>query len=191
MTDEDEIHINKRTKLEDPSDQEILFDIKKQPKFQNVDGLLIWETKSLVNTSGRITGPQETIQSKGKTLKKQEAVLTDNTGSICLVLWEGDRKKIISGCSYNLRNVAVKTYPDVKYATLNAKSSVEIADAIIDREDEIAVEFNLHSVFCPADEVKSINKYLSCYKYPAIIVHIPGKKLIKCSECGPGQLRSK
>ena len=44
MTDEDEIHINKRTKLEDPSDQEILFDIKKQPKFQNVDGLLIWET---------------------------------------------------------------------------------------------------------------------------------------------------
>lgn len=44
MTDEDEIHINKRTKLEDPADQEILFDIKKQPKFQNVDGLLIWET---------------------------------------------------------------------------------------------------------------------------------------------------
>jgi predicted polyphosphate/ATP-dependent NAD kinase len=101
------------------------------------------------------------------------------------------RSSVAAPITCEMLQSRLKTYQDVKYATLNAKSSVEIADAIIDREDEIAVEFNLHSVFCPADGVKSVNEYLSCYKYPAIIVHIPGKKLIKCSECGLGQLRSK
>ena len=68
ITDEDEVHMNKRTKLEDPKDNEVSFDIKSLPKVEkdetvhDVEGLLIWQTNSLVNTRGRITftAPQET-----------------------------------------------------------------------------------------------------------------------------------
>ena len=154
ITDEDELHMNKRTKLEDPKDNEVSFDVKSLPKVEkdetvyDVEGLLIWQTNSLVNTRGRITftGPQETIQAKGKTLKKQEAVLTNNTASICLVLWEGDIQKISSGCTYELSNVAIKTYQDVKYATLNAKWTTKIAHAVVNRDDDITVDPILHNV---------------------------------------------
>ena len=199
ITDEDEVHMNKRTKLEDPKDNEVSFDIKSLPKVKkdetvhDVEGLFIWQTNSLVNTKGRITftAPQETIHAKKKTLKKREAVLTDNTASIRLVLWEGDIQKITSGCTYELSNVAIKTYQDVKYATLNAKSTTKIAHAVVNRDDDITVDIILHNVLCPADGVKSINRQLSCFKCHTKVVPILGKKIIKCSECGVGQLKEK
>ena len=43
---------------------------------------------TLINIMGRLTfsGSKETLQVKGKTLTKQEAIFTDNTGSIRVVL---------------------------------------------------------------------------------------------------------
>ena len=65
-----------------------------------------------VNVSGRITfkGTEETITSKGKTLRKQEALFTDNTATARLVLWENDIDKIATGNSYNLSNVVIRQY---------------------------------------------------------------------------------
>ena len=116
MTQEDEIHMNKRTKSEDPDEEEVDFDIKQEeiPVLEetpySIDELLQWRTNTLVITSGRITftGQEETIQTKGKTLRKREVALTDNTGTIRLVLWEGDITKVTNGCSYVLSKVAVK-----------------------------------------------------------------------------------
>ena len=61
---------------------------------------------------GRITfkGTEETITSKGKTLRKQEALFTDNTATARLVLWENDIDKIATGNSYNLSNVVIRQY---------------------------------------------------------------------------------
>ena len=174
--------------MKTPKTNEVSFDIKSLPKVKKDEtvydvGLLIWQTNSLVNTRGRITftAPQETIHAKGKTPKKQETVLTDNTASIRLVLLEGDLQKITSGCTYELSNVAVKTYQDVKYATLNAKSTTKIAHAVVNRDDDIAVDPILHNVLCPADGVKSINRHLSCFKCHTV-VPIPGKKILNCSK---------
>lgn len=88
-TGEEELIWNKRTKIEEPQ-----------------------ESETVVNIAGRITlnGPTETVKVKGKTLKKQEALFTDNTGSVRLVLWEQDTTKMQSGQCYSMTNVAVKDY---------------------------------------------------------------------------------
>ena len=99
------MHINKRTRLSDPLHSEIDFNIA---DLQNVEDLttktkvneiVAHKWKSHVNVAVCVTfqGSPETIQSNGKTLNKQEAVLTDETASIRLVLWESDNSKVKRG----------------------------------------------------------------------------------------------
>jgi hypothetical protein len=127
---EDEIFINKRLKLEDPSDPEIDFDFKVTtkatesqiaPGITDVVSLSDGSSTSMVNVSGKISfhGFEETIQKNGNTLRKQEAVLTDNTESIRMVLWESDIAKVTSGSHYTLSRGVVREYDGDKYVTLN------------------------------------------------------------------------
>ena len=53
------------------------------------------DNNTLVNIAGRISfnGTSETVNVCGKTLTTQEALFTDNSGSLRLVLWEPDTKK--------------------------------------------------------------------------------------------------
>ena len=76
---------------------------------------------------GRLTfnGSKETLQVKGKTLTKQEAIFTDNTGSIRVVLWEKDIQRVTTGTCYNIRNIAVKEYGVTKYLTLARHSTID------------------------------------------------------------------
>ena len=69
-----------------------------------------------VNISGRVTfkGSEETITSKGKMLRKQEAIFTDNMATARLELWENDIDKIATGNSYNLSNVVIRQYNEEK-----------------------------------------------------------------------------
>ena len=62
--------------------------------------------------SGRITftGTQQTLNSKGRKLIKQECILTDESGSIRLVLWENDITNIISGETYSIHYAVVKSF---------------------------------------------------------------------------------
>jgi hypothetical protein len=62
-----------------------------------------------VNVNGRIfQGTIETILTKGKLLQKQDALFTDNTGTVRLVLWEKDIVRVTSDSSYKLSNVMVR-----------------------------------------------------------------------------------
>ena len=105
-TDQDEVHINKRTKLSDPNKSEITFteitaeeqeDIESTDSIQEI--IANENAKSKVNITGRVTVIElpTTITSNGKTLTKQECTLTDETGSMRLVLREEDIKRIQSG----------------------------------------------------------------------------------------------
>ena len=67
---------------------------------------------------------------KGKTLKKQEALFTDNTGSVRLVLWEQDTTKMQSGQCYSMTNVAVKDYNGTNYLTLTKHTKVRPSDRV-------------------------------------------------------------
>ena len=171
---EDEIFINKRSRLEDPSDPEIDFNFKVTtkatesqiaPGITDIVSLSDGSSTSLVNLSGRISfhGFEETIQKNGNTLQKQEAVFTNNTVSIRMVPWESDIAKVTSGSHYTLSRAVVREYDGDKYVTLNRRSIIiKEAAATVDREDQVNLQRNLKSVECPAEGVDAIKRFLLC-----------------------------
>ena len=75
-THQDEVHINKRTKMEDPLDSKVSFDIKKiesevkcKPGTTTVSEVFEGNTNAVVNVCGRIAfrDGEETVLFKGKT----------------------------------------------------------------------------------------------------------------------------
>lgn len=71
------------------------------------------KNNDLVNIAGSVlfNGTAEIVDVRGKTLTTQEALCTDNTGSLRLVLWEQDTRKM------KLANVTI-------YQMLPSKNSV-------------------------------------------------------------------
>ena len=114
-TNDFEIHINKRTKLDEPTASKVNFDFKPAPQPQLtpvkeiIDILQSNQAQCQVSVVGKIkfNGPIETIMTKGKYLKKQEASVTDNSQSIRLVLWEDDISKVHDDFSYKSQKVMV------------------------------------------------------------------------------------
>ena len=78
-TGEEELIWNKRTKIEEPQESEMEFDLQPikaetvEAKDSSAEEILREQIKTLVNIAGRVTlnGPTETVKVKGKTLKKQ------------------------------------------------------------------------------------------------------------------------
>ena len=66
--------------------------------YSSAKEILHGDVNIMVNIAGRITfdGAAETLNVKGKTLNKQEAIFTDNTSSVRVVLWENDMKRVES-----------------------------------------------------------------------------------------------
>ena len=100
-TEKEEIILNKRTKIEDPHENEMDFDLQQVEEEtlgaidSSIQEIEQRDNNTLVNIAGRISfsGTSETVNVRGKTLTKQEALFTDNSGSLRLVLWEQDTKK--------------------------------------------------------------------------------------------------
>ena len=185
--------MSKRTKLSDPLEKESNFDVKplnalfSDKSFSTVENVTTAKVQQQVNLKGRITfqGNNETLIAKEKTLKKQEAYLTDYTASIRLVLWEDDIKKVTSGQSYQLMKVRVRLYNDAPYVTLNKQSTINPAQLKVTGSDdqEAKSEHELKTVLLPADGVQSITRYLSCNSCKTRIEE-KDKKVLKCAQCG-------
>ena len=130
-------------------------DIK--PGLTNVISVVAGETNTQVNVNGRIfQGTIETILTKGKLLQKQDALFTDNTGTVRLVLWEKDIVRVTSDSSYKLSNVMVREYDQSKYLSLSKKSIIEKVTDTVEREDDINVDNTLTEVYCPFEAVQSL-----------------------------------
>lgn len=187
--------------MDDPLDSEVTFDIKNveveekcKPDITAVSDVLQGDTNAVINVCGRITlhGAKEIVLSKGKTLKKQEAIFTGNSGTIRLVLWESDITRVMSKSVYNIANIVVQEFDSAKYLTLNKQSTITPADTFIDRVDSEADGVpQSQKVHCPAERVLSVQRFLSCKKCQTKLVPDPTKNLIKCTECGMAQLKSK
>ena len=196
---EDEIHINKRSKVDDPSDNETDFDIAQVQDKEDatalsvVTDILSDNTTSKVNVSGRITlnGEPESVHTKGKTLTKQEATLTDETASIRIVLWESDIDTFQSRATYRLNKVMVRSFNGQKYLTINKQTEVTKSDKTIDRDDEKLLDSHINKVLCPAEGVESIQKFLSCSKCQASVPPSSENKFVQCSTCNLAQLKTK
>jgi len=95
---ENDLILNKRMTIEDLDDSETDVDYVpvKTGIMQAIDAtneeIHHRDKNTLINLMDYLTfnGSKETLQVKGKTLAKQEAIFTDNTRSICIVLWEKD-----------------------------------------------------------------------------------------------------
>ncbi|CAB4031967.1 Hypothetical predicted protein, partial [Paramuricea clavata] len=149
---------------------------------------------AVINVCGRITlhVAEETILSKGKTLRKQEAIFTDNSGTMRLVLWESDITQVISKSVYNISKIVVREFDNAKYLTLNKQSIIKPADTSIDSVDTEADGLpHSQKVDCPAEGILSVQRFLSCKKCQTKLVLDPTKNLTKCTECGMAQLKSK
>lgn len=198
-TDEDEVHINKRTKISDPAASELDFDIKalKPDKdlstLTTVNDIIEHNTKSEVNITGRVSfqGNAETVQANVKTLKELETVLTEETESIRLVLWETDIDQVQNGLTYNLTKALVKNFQNNKYITLNRQSTITQTQMKVQRSDERLIDNQLNTVCCPADGVEKVTTYLSCKKCNAAFPLNADKKVPQCANCGCAQLKHK
>ena len=118
-----------------------------------VNDIIEHNTKSSkVNVSGRVSfdASPETIQANGKTLQKLETVLTDETGSIRLVLWEKDIDCVQNGLTYKITQALVKkNFNSNKNITLNRQSLIAEAQITMQPSDEQLLDNQLNTVSCP------------------------------------------
>ncbi len=191
-----ELQINKRTKISEPSPDEVTFNVIEVKKEKSVEAtvadILSNAPSSKFNVSGRVTfqGPQETVNSNGKVLVKQDAIFTDETDSVRMVLWQSDIKKIESSKTYNVTNMVKSTYKDVPYIVLTRESVVTTCQVVVEKEDKKLLQHLAKKVSCPANCIEKISTFLSCKKCSGTIANLGGGKILHCSSCGGSQLKS-
>ena len=114
----EEILTNQRSKISDLDDKEVDFDLDPnitssyQPVQVSIKEISDLKPGTLLDVSGRITfhGQLDWVNIQGKEVKMQEAVITDNSGTMILVLWEKDISKIQSHHMYHLKRAIIKIF---------------------------------------------------------------------------------
>lgn len=171
--DRKELILNKRTKLEDPSESEMDFDLQKideetvEAIDSSVEELQENQNNTLVNIGGHVlfNYTADTVDVLGKPLTKQESLFTDSSGFLRLVLWEQDTRKMKSSQSYNVSNVAIKEFNGANYLTLTKYGMVIEANKLkITRQNDVPDNIQQLKVQFPPDGVNYFQYYLSCNK---------------------------
>ena len=151
-------------------------------------------TGKQVSVAGRVTFQKspDSVTVKGKEISKQEAILTDETASVRMVLWETDISKIISGQTYSLKKAIIRSNKDDNYITINKDTEIEQTNELIHRADEPIQNNNAIYTLCtPATGVQLIRRLIRCSKcFISIVNTNTNNKVIKCSECGMHQLKA-
>ena len=131
-----------------------------------------------MNISGRVTlsGTMETLNIRGKSLRNQEGVFTDKTGSIRIVFWEDDIQKVKSKLCYYIKNIAVRKYGDKNYLTLNRQTTIEEIAMTVDRFDDESETAHQHIINLPSDGINYLQRFISCKKCHAKIVDVASTK---------------
>ena len=198
-SNEEEVHVTKTTRVEDTNEEQIDFDYAEllldKPAIQkSALDLKAADCDTVANVSGRVTlhAPVETLNIKGKSLQKQEATFTDESGSIRVVLWENDIKKVVSGQCYEINKIAVRCFDGENYLTLTRESSLVPTANSITRADEDCHTTETEQLHCPPEGLNYIQRFLSCKKcYSKLVIADWAKKVIQCTNCNLSQLRSK
>lgn len=175
QTNEEEIHVNKRTKLEDPPEHQISFDISTEAKEVRPG--------TAITVIGQLTFHRGTeyIDVRGKKIKKRETILTDESGMICLVLWENDIHKVQSGQTYVVEKSVVCEFDNQPYITATKKTQIsKVTQAIANPVDDLANMYKEFTISCPPEGILAIHRSLSCKKCANSMVVDAVGKTIKC-----------
>lgn len=168
--DRKELILNKRTKIEDPSESEMDFDLQKidEETVEAIDSSIeeIQENQNntLVNIGGHVlfNYTADTVDVLGKSLTKQESLFTDSSGFLRLVLWEQDTRKMKSSQSYNVSNLE---FNGANYLTLTKYGMVIEANKLkITRQNDVPDNIQQLKVQFPPDGINYVQYYLSCNK---------------------------
>ena len=165
--DRKELILNKRTKIEDPSESEMDFDLQKidEETVEAIDSSIeeIQENQNntLVNIGGHVlfNYTADTVDVLGKSLTKQESLFTDSSGFLRLVLWEQDTTKMKSSQSYNVSNLE---FNGANYLTLTKYGMVIEANKLkITRQNDVPDNIQQLKVQFPPDGINYVQYYLS------------------------------
>lgn len=88
---------------------------------------------SLVSVSAkaiRLDSPVNIVGSNGKTLTKQDAIISDATGTFKLVLWEGNVGKLTLNNSYLFSNLRIKKFSDARFLSFTVDTTWAVQDDI-------------------------------------------------------------
>ena len=195
-TNEEEIIVNKRTKLDNPSEFEITFDIAAKEFDYTTTTTAVREVNEVrpgraITVLGRLTfqGGTEYVNVRGKNLKKQETILTDETGSIRLVLWENDIQKVQSEETYMLTRSVVREFDNQPYITINKETQIsKVSQTIANPDDDLANTYKEFTISSPPEGILATHRTLSCKKCANSMVQHTAGKTIKCTACGLIQL---
>ena len=190
----EEILINQRSKVFDPYDEEVDFDIDPnitdiyqgvQVSIQEINDL---KPGTLLDISGRITlhGKPDLVNIRGKEVQMQEAVITDNSGTIR----KKDKSKIQSHHTYYLKKAIIKDFNNKNYLTLNKQTEIDETQQTVEKLDEnVSNSVVNFTMCCPPEGVQSVHRYVLCNKCRKYLVN-NSRKVVKCSGCGLSQLKS-
>ena len=195
-TNEEEIIVNKQTKLDNPSEHEISFNITTEEIDYATTTTTVCDAKKVkpgraITVLGRLTfqGGTEHIDVRGKSLKKQETILTDETVSIRLVLWENDIQKVQSRETYKLERSVLREFDNQPYITINKETKIsKVSQTIANPDDDLANTYKEFTISCPPEGILATHRSLSCKRCANSMVEHTVGKTIKCSECGLLQL---
>ena len=186
-TNEEEIIVNKRTKLDNPPEHEIFFNITTEEIMPQQRPLCVMPGRA-TTVLGQLTFQEgsEHVDVRGKSLKKQETTLIDETGSIPLVLWENDIQKVQSRETYKLeRSVLRKFNLNQPYITINKETKIsKVSQTIANPDNDLTNTYKEFTISCPPEGILATHRSLSCKKCANSMVEHTVRKTIKCSECG-------
>ena len=153
-------------------------DICKEVSIEDIEDLAVMQVVT-VYMKVLFIGEPENIQQKNtwRTLKKQECVVGDISGTIRIVLWEGQIGVLQVDCSYKIIDVTVRIYRGDKY--LPASPNCQISE-IEDIGDTIEVESD--------EELPNAAKFVNGY-IQAVVSCEHYASCVNCSAKLPGVLR--
>ena len=128
------------------------------------------------------------------TLKKQEAIISDTTGHIKVVLWENNVNTLEVNTAYNLKNLRVKSSNNEKY--LNTPKGEEFVSTETTPFDQpcVNVEEDLNemvtaTIYARIMGIHQASFTLSCISCNKKVVSLPEDDLLgECQNCQLTQL---
>ena len=156
-----------------------------------IDALSTIAVNQKVTVSGKIIknyASTDVTSKFGKTLTKQDCLIRDCNGTCRVVLWQQDIGKLNKGQSYQLQEVVVRQFDNVKYLSVSDCSIIEpIADIQEVSDDD---EFELQAEITPMvakgeiSAVMQISDYITCVNCNGNVL-TTNTLIGKCSKCKP------
>lgn len=154
-----------------------------------IDVLSTIAVNQKVTVSGKIIkvyASTDVTSKFGKTLTKQDCLICDCNGTCRVVLWQQDIEKLNEGQSYQLQQVVVRQFYNVKYVSVLDCSIIEAVADIqeVSDDDEFELEAEVTPMVAKGEisAVMQISDYITCMNCNRNML-TTNTLIGKCSKC--------